>query len=163
MSDRRPDLRDLFASPWHLPAFGFGTGLVPWAPGTFGSLVGLPLFWLIGGLELPIYLALTLMAALVGIPMCERAARHLQTHDHPSIVWDEVVGMLVTLIAAPVEPTWMLAGFVLFRFFDILKPWPIRWLDRHVHGGLGIMLDDLLAGLFAAGVLHVGMAWLSPA
>ena len=139
----------LLRDPRHLLSLGLGSGLSPWAPGTAGTLVALPLYWMLSGLALPAYLGLTLVALLVGFYLCGFTARELAVHDHPGIVWDEVVGYLITMIAAPPGWLWMLAGFALFRLFDIAKPWPIRWLDRQVGGGLGIMLDDVLAGVFA--------------
>ncbi|MAT64733.1 MAG: phosphatidylglycerophosphatase A [Gammaproteobacteria bacterium] len=135
--------------PRHLLALGFGSGLAPIAPGTFGTLAGAVLYPLIAGLGLPVYLLLVGAAFLLGVRVCGYTARALGVHDHSAIVWDEVVGLWITLAA--VAPSWpaLLLGFALFRLFDILKPWPIRWLDRHVQGGLGIMLDDVLAGVFA--------------
>jgi phosphatidylglycerophosphatase A len=136
-------------------ALGFGSGLVPVAPGTAGTLVAVPLYLLLQGLAVPVYLTVTVLLFLAGIPLCAATARRLGVHDHPAIVWDEVVGYLVTMTAAPAGWPWVLAGFVLFRLFDIAKPWPISWCDRHVHGGTGIMLDDLLAGIMAAVVLQL--------
>lgn len=149
----------LLRNPAHLLSFGFGSGLAPKAPGTFGTLAAVPLYWLLSGLSLPLYLALTALAALLGIWLCGYTARRLGEHDHPSIVWDEFVGYFITMIAAPAGWQWPVLGFVLFRLFDILKPWPIRWIDRHVHGGFGIMLDDVLAGVMAWLVLQ-GIAWI---
>jgi phosphatidylglycerophosphatase A len=154
-SRRRPDWRN----PAHLLAFGLGAGAAPKAPGTAGTLVAVPLYLLVSGLPLWGYLAITVAAFLAGIWICGRTAEDLGTHDHPGIVWDEVVGFLVTMTAAPAGWAWLVAGFALFRGFDILKPWPIHWLDARVGGGLGIMLDDLAAGLFAFAVLQ-GIAWL---
>jgi phosphatidylglycerophosphatase A len=151
----RPDWRN----PAHLLAFGLGAGAAPKAPGTAGTLVAVPLYLLVSGLPLWGYLAITVAAFLAGIWICGRTAEDLGTHDHPGIVWDEVVGFLVTMTAAPAGWAWLVAGFALFRGFDILKPWPIHWLDARVGGGLGIMLDDLAAGLFAFAVLQ-GIAWL---
>lgn len=140
----------LLKSPVHLLALGFGAGLSPKAPGTVGTLVGVagyafiePLGWRAHGL-------IVLLAALAGIWICGESARRLGVHDHGGIVWDEIVGYWLTMWLAPPGWSWMLAGFVLFRFFDIVKPWPIRVLDRRVHGGFGIMVDDLVAGVFAA-------------
>lgn len=147
MTGRNP--RDVWRHPVHFVAFGFGTGLAGRAPGTVGTLVGIPLVLLIQPLEPLAYLGVLVGLFLVGIPICTRTAEALQVHDHPAIVWDEVVGYGVTLFAAPAGWGWLLAGFVLFRFFDIIKPWPIRWIDRRVAGGFGIMLDDVLAGLGA--------------
>lgn len=132
-----------------LLALGFGSGLSPRAPGTAGSVLGallyLPFYTMPNGLAL----ALILIAAPLGVWICHRAAQRLGVHDHPGIVWDEFVGVWMVLYCMP--PGWL--GFVIalvaFRLFDILKPWPISWLDRRVHGGLGIMLDDIVAALFA--------------
>jgi len=143
----------------HFLSLGFGTGLAPKAPGTFGTLAGIPLYWLLQPLPLAGYLAVTLLLGLLGIWLCGHTARALGVHDHGGIVWDEIVGLLITLIAVPPDWRWLLAGFLLFRLFDILKPWPIRWLDRRVGGGFGIMIDDVLAGLFALICLH-GLIWL---
>lgn len=141
-------------------AFGLGSGAAPKAPGTFGSLAALPLFLLLGGLSLPVYLGVMVVATIFGIWVCGRAAEILGVHDHSSIVWDEFVGQWLTLIVlVPVLSwtwgtlAWMALGFGLFRFFDILKPWPIRWLDNNVHGGLGIMLDDVAAAIPAGLIL----------
>lgn len=151
-----PDLRN----PVHLLAFGFGSGLAPRAPGTFGTLAALPLWWLLAQTPLWCYLAVTLLVIAVGIPLCARTARDLGVHDHSGIVWDEIAGFLVTMVAVPVSVWSALAGFLLFRLFDITKPWPIGWLDRRVGGGTGIMVDDLLAGLYAALLLHLGLLFL---
>lgn len=141
------------ASVWRHPigflAVGFGSGLAPKAPGTFGTLAAVPIYLLVSQLSLWPYLAITLLVSLVGIGICEVAARMLGVHDHPAIVWDEIAGYLVTMIAAPTGWEWIIIGFVLFRLFDIVKPWPIRWLDAKVAGGFGIMIDDVLAGIFA--------------
>ena len=143
------------SNPIHFLALGFGSGLAAKAPGTFGTIAAIPLYLLMSHLSLPVYLALTLLSVLVGIYICGKAANDMQVHDHGAIVWDEVAGLLITLIAAPAGWVWILVGFGLFRFFDILKPWPIRWLDAKVHGGLGIMIDDVLAGVFAAICLQI--------
>ena len=146
------------SDPGHLLALGLGSGLSPRAPGTAGTLVAVPLAALACTLSLGAYLALCAVLFLAGIWICGRTARSLGVHDHPSIVFDEVVGFLVTMAGAPCGVLWWVAGFVLFRCFDILKPWPVRVLDRRVHGGLGIMLDDLVAGLMALAVLQGGRA-----
>jgi phosphatidylglycerophosphatase A len=142
--------------PLHLLAFGFGAGLSPRAPGTMGTLVAVPLYLLVSLLPLWGYLAVTAVVAVAGVWICGWSAARLGVHDHPGIVWDEIAGYLVTMILAPAGLAWVLAGFVLFRLFDILKPWPIGWLDRRVGGGLGIMLDDLVAGVFAFCCLQLG-------
>lgn len=152
----KPDLRD----PLQLLAFGLGSGLAPKAPGTFGSLAALVFFPLLALLSLPAFLGVVLVAALAGIVICDHAAKALDVHDDGRIVWDEFAGQWLAL--TPLVPTlawgatdliWLLAGFGLFRLFDIIKPWPISHLDEKVHGGLGIMLDDLVAGVFAGLVL----------
>jgi len=137
-------------NPFHFLALGFGSGLAPKAPGTFGTLAALPLYWLMMDLSLAVYVAITLVVTIGGFWICDRAAKDMQVHDHGAIVWDEVAGMLITMIAAPISITSLVVGFALFRFFDIIKPWPIKLLDRHVKGGFGIMIDDVLAGVFAA-------------
>ncbi|MGB0899155.1 MAG: phosphatidylglycerophosphatase A [Psychrobium sp.] len=142
-------------NPIHFLALGFGSGLAPKAPGTFGTLAALPLYFLMMHLSLPVFIALTLVITIVGFWICDIAAKDMQVHDHGAIVWDEVAGMLITMIAAPVGLLPLIVGFVLFRFFDIIKPWPIKLLDRHVKGGFGIMIDDVLAGVFAAICLQV--------
>lgn len=149
----------LLRNPAHFLSLGFGSGLAPKAPGTFGTLAGIPVYLLLQPLPLAEYLFATALLALLGIWLCGYTARALGVHDHGGIVWDEIVGLLVTMIAVPLDWRWLLAGFLLFRLFDILKPWPIRWLDRRVGGGFGIMVDDLLAGLFALACLH-GLIWL---
>ncbi len=131
-------------------ACGFGTGAASYAPGTFGTLAGLPFYWAMHMLSLPVYLLIVVILFIFGVWICERTAKALQVHDHPGIVWDEIVGFLVTMILAPQGWIWWLAGFLLFRVFDIFKPWPIKILDQRVGGGFGIMIDDVLAGIFAA-------------
>jgi len=147
--------KTVFSNPVHFLAFGFGSGLAPWAPGTFGTLAGVLLYLPLSRLSAPIYGLVTLAVILVGFWICDRSSRLLGVHDHPGIVWDEIAGYLVTMILAPSGWLWMLAGFALFRLFDILKPPPIGWLDRRVGGGLGIMLDDLVAGAFSALALWI--------
>jgi phosphatidylglycerophosphatase A len=148
---KRPDL----ANPRHLLAFGFGTGLAPRAPGTAGTLVGIPAYLLLAPLPLPAYLAVLVVGFAIGVWICDTTSRDLGVHDHPGIVFDEVVGYLVTMIAAPAGWPWLLVGFVAFRFFDIVKPWPVRIADRRVGGGFGIMLDDVLAGLYALATVQL--------
>lgn len=145
----------ILRDPVHLVAFGFGAGLSPYAPGTFGTIVGIPFVLLMAPLGLVAQLALVLAGFLLGIYVCGESARRLGVHDHGGIVWDEVVGYAITMLAAPAEPLWLLAGFGLFRFFDIVKPWPIREADHSLKGGLGIMLDDVLAGIFAGAILYL--------
>ena len=154
----RVDLRD----PVHFLAFGFGSGLAPRAPGTFGTLAAVPLYLLLAQLPLAAYAAVLAAVIAAGIYVCGESARRLGVHDHSGIVWDEFAGFFLTMLLVPATWATVLAGFVLFRFFDVVKPWPIRWLDRHVHGGVGIMADDLLAGAWACACLH-GLLWWWPA
>ncbi|ESE40705.1 phosphatidylglycerophosphatase A [Shewanella decolorationis] len=142
-------------NPIHFLALGFGSGLAAKAPGTFGTLAAVPLYLLLAQLPLSWYLAVTLVCVLAGIYICDKAAKDMGVHDHGAIVWDEVAGLLITMIAAPAGVLWLIVGFVLFRLFDIIKPWPIRWLDAKVEGGFGIMIDDVLAGIFALVCLQV--------
>jgi phosphatidylglycerophosphatase A len=139
----------LFRNPVHFLAFGLGSGAAPVAPGTFGTLAAVPLYLLLAQLPLALYLLTVVLAFGAGIWLCGRTARDLGVHDHGGIVWDEFVGLWITMVAAPEGWQWLLAGFLLFRLFDILKPFPINYLDRHIDGGLGIMLDDAIAGSFA--------------
>lgn len=136
-------------------ATGFGAGLSPLAPGTAGTLVGVLFYIAMAKLPLLPYLAVLVALAVFGVWVCERAGRILGVADHPGIVWDEIVGLLITMAASP--PGWqtLVLGFVLFRLFDILKPWPVSHLDRTVKGGLGVMLDDVMAGLYALACLQV--------
>ena len=107
------------------------------------------------------YLAVVLFMAFVGIWICDQASKQHDVADHGSIVWDEIVGYLITVFALPFSFTAMIVGFFLFRLFDIAKPWPVSWADKKVKGGLGVMLDDVLAGLYCCGILHV-LNWLFP-
>jgi len=141
----------------HFLAFGFGAGLSPKAPGTAGTLVAIPLYLLMTQVGLVGYTVLTLAGIALGIYLCDRTSRDYGVHDHPGIVWDEFAGFWITMWAVPVSWQTVLAGFLLFRLFDIAKPWPIRALDKHVKGGFGIMVDDLVAGVFACGALHLGL------
>ncbi|MDH5728961.1 MAG: phosphatidylglycerophosphatase A [Gammaproteobacteria bacterium] len=136
-------------------ALGFGSGKAPFAPGTFGTLAAIPIFLLMQNLSLLWFAALVLLFFSIGVWACTVYSNYLGVHDHGSIVWDEVVGYLITMIMAPSGWQWVIIGFALFRFFDIIKPWPINWLDKRVHGGFGIMIDDVLAGIYALIVLQV--------
>jgi phosphatidylglycerophosphatase A len=141
--------RTVMSDP-HFLAFGFGTGLAPFAPGTFGSLPGILLFWLTMDYGLYVQLGVAAAISLAGIWICGESARRIGVHDHGGIVWDEIAGMYLTLMVAPISVFGWILAFVLFRIMDIVKPWPIRDLDHRLGGGLGIMLDDLAAALYAA-------------
>ncbi len=151
----------IFKDPIMLLAFGFGAGLAKKAPGTWGTLVALPLYWLLSQHNVWVYVNVTLLICVLGVFICGKAAEKLGVHDHSGIVWDEIAGYLVTMVGIPFAWKTALLGFMLFRLFDILKPWPISWLDRSVQGGLGIMVDDLLAGIVAALLLHVCIRFVS--
>lgn len=140
--------------PSHFLGFGFGSGLIPLMPGTMGSIAAIPIVLLMTYLPLPAYIFVTVVAAIAGIFICQKVSDDLGVHDHGSIVWDEIVGMMIVFIAIPMSWHSLLLGFILFRFFDILKPWPISYVDKNVHGGWGIMVDDLIAGVFSLLCLH---------
>lgn len=148
-------VKAVFSNPINFLAIGFGSGLSPKAPGTAGTLMSIPVYWGLSHLTSSHYLLACLLVSLVGIAICEYTANYLKTHDHPGIVWDEFAGFFITMIGVSATGWNILIGFVLFRIFDIFKPWPISWLDKKVSGGLGIMLDDIVAGLFALGCLQL--------
>ncbi|EKO3371788.1 phosphatidylglycerophosphatase A [Vibrio fluvialis] len=160
-----PKSRLSMTNPWHLLATGFGSGLSPVVPGTMGTLASVPFYLLLAQLPLMLYIVVVIAASLIGIKICQVTSDDMQVHDHGSIVWDEFAGFWITMLIVPVlqlpvfEWKWLLAGFVLFRFFDMVKPWPIGWLDKRVHGGLGIMLDDLVAGVMSALALALVGYW----
>ena len=145
------NLSNLTNKVWHDPiyfiAFGFGSGLMPIAPGTWGTLAAMPVYLLIAGMTWGTYLILTVAAFILGVTVCDRVSAELGLHDYSGIVWDEVVGYLLTMFLAPLSVLWMVIGFFLFRIFDIWKPQPIKYIDQYVHGGLGIMLDDVMAAV----------------
>ena len=142
-------------NPIHFLALGFGSGLMPKAPGTFGTLAAIPVYIILSQLDLWLFISITAVISILGILICDYTSKALGVHDHSGIVIDEIAGYLITMIAIPFNWKWMLIGFILFRFFDILKPWPISWLDKQVKGGFGIMIDDILAGLFSLICLHL--------
>ena len=146
----RPSLRFVFSHPAHFVAFGFGLGLIPVAPGTFGTLLALPIHaWLLPRLGDQAFAALLPVLFLAGIWACHVTGRNLGVHDHGGMVWDETVAFLIVLYFTPASPMWQAFAFLLFRLFDILKPPPIRHFDRTVRNGLGVMFDDLLAAFYA--------------
>ncbi len=145
----------LLSHPAHFIAAGFGSGLAPVAPGTFGTLAALPAWLLILQVGFAWQLIIIALAFVLGIWVCEKACSNLGVHDHGSIVWDEFVGLWITLVFVPFSWLNLLLGFALFRLFDVLKPFPIGWFDRRVEGGLGVMLDDVIAGLLAGCCLFV--------
>jgi phosphatidylglycerophosphatase A len=138
---------------------GFGSGLAPFAPGTFGTVAAIPVYLLLSLGGQTVYLAGLILVLVGGISICDSTAKTLNSHDHPAIVWDEIAGFLVTMTVVSVSTVNVIVGFILFRFFDIIKPWPIKWVDRRIHGGLGIMLDDILAGAIAGILLFLINLW----
>jgi phosphatidylglycerophosphatase A len=146
----------ILRNPLHLLSLGFGSGLSPYAPGTMGTLVAIPLYLLLSQLNLLTYLLVILAGFIVGVYLCDYTSKALGVHDHSGIVWDEFIGYWITMIAVPaITWQWILAGFVLFRFFDIVKPWPVKLADKRVPGGFGIMIDDVLAGLYALACIQI--------
>jgi phosphatidylglycerophosphatase A len=148
----------LMRDPGHCLSLGLGSGCISRAPGTWGTLAGLLVYGVFFWVPLAVYLTVVVTAFVAGIYLCERTARALGVHDDGAIVWDEFVGVWIALAFQPSEWEWIAAAFVVFRFFDIIKPWPISWLDRRVSGGMGIMIDDVLAGIYALVVLLVFQA-----
>ena len=155
-----PNFSFLIKHPAHFLALGFGSGLAPKAPGTFGTIIGLPLFYLIAHYSLNIQLSIIALLFLVGIYLCDVAGKALGVSDHGSIVWDEIAAMMLVLTITPMHWLWWLIAFGLFRLFDIWKPFPIRQCDAKLKGGFGVMFDDLLAALYALIVLKA-LLWIS--
>lgn len=149
------DSRSVWTNPIHFIACGFGVGLIPIMPGTFGTLVGVLFYLILVQFSLPVYLFFVLAMNIAGIYLCGRVNRDFKTEDHPAAVWDEIATFPIVMIAIPLTWYYLLLGFILFRVFDILKPFPISYLDKHVHGGLGVMLDDIVAALFSWLILLV--------
>lgn len=156
-----PDFKFVVSHPAHLIAFGFGSGLAPLAPGTVGTLLGLPLFWLTVAIapDLPNQIILLIAAFLLGVWACGRSGRALGVADHGGMVWDEIVAFALVLLFTPTGWPWIVAAFALFRLFDILKPWPIRLADTRLKNGFGVMFDDLLAAAYAIAAMK-GLQWL---
>lgn len=148
-SPHRISPRTVLSDPVHMLAFGFGLGLSPRAPGTVGTLLAFPLAWFLHDVALNWQIGVAAVMFVAGIWICDNSSRRIGLHDPGGIVWDEVCAMYITLLAAPFTVTAWILAFLLFRIFDIVKPWPIRELDHRMSGGLGIMLDDLVAALYA--------------
>jgi phosphatidylglycerophosphatase A len=150
-----PVPHSIWRKPLHFIAFGFGTGALPIAPGTFGTLIAIPFYLLLAPLPLTLYLFIVSLLTLGSVLLCERVEKELTVHDHPGMCVDEIIGYLVTMIGAPHGTIWVVLGFLLFRFFDICKPWPIHYIDKNVQGGLGVILDDALAGVYSFLILQL--------
>ncbi|MDX1490290.1 MAG: phosphatidylglycerophosphatase A [Pseudohongiellaceae bacterium] len=147
--------RSVWRNPIHFAAFGFGSGAVPFAPGTFGTVMGVALFLLLPDMSHILYGLFLLFSFAIGVWLCDKTSKDIGVHDHGGIVWDEFVGFWICMFLAPSGWQWLLLAFVLFRLFDIVKPWPIRWLDKNVSGGFGIMVDDVIAGLMAFVLIQI--------
>jgi phosphatidylglycerophosphatase A len=152
----RPSWRFLLRHPAHLIAFGFGAGLAPAAPGTWGTLLALPVYWMVSPLLDPIgFLMMVAVLLALGIWACEVTGRAIGVSDHGGMVWDETVAFLLVLYFVPAALPWQAAAFLLFRLFDILKPPPIRYYERTFRNGFGVMLDDLVAAFYTLLVFAV--------
>jgi len=147
--------RQVMLDPVLFLAFGFGSGLAKKAPGTFGTLAAVPVYLLLIQFNTLIYSVITVISMIAGIWICGIAADKLGEHDFGGIVWDEIAGFLVTMWFVDFSWQNVVIGFILFRVFDIVKPWPIKWVDQKVSGGFGIMLDDVIAGLVAGFLLAI--------
>ena len=150
----------VFSDPVAFLAFGLGSGLSPVAPGTMGTLAAIPFAVVLKMLPAWGFWAIIGLAFLAGIYLCDITSRRLGQHDPGGIVWDEMVAYWLTVAFVPLHWAWLLAAFLLFRVFDILKPWPIRGVERRFGGGLGIMLDDIFAAIYAMLILYVAGAYL---
>jgi len=147
--------REVFTNPVHLLAYGFGAGLSPKAPGTAGTVVAIPIYLMLAYTGTGVYWLFLAVALAAGVLICGYTAKRIGVDDPKGVVWDEIVGYLITMLGLPLGVVWLIGGFLLFRLFDIWKPWPIRWIDRHVKGGLGIMLDDVIAAIFSCLILNL--------
>lgn len=155
-----PNLKLLLAHPAHLLSLGFGSGLAPKAPGTVGTVVGFPLFYLIATLAVHWQLAIIALGFVIGVWCCDKTGKAIGVSDHGSIVWDEIIAMMLVLTFTPSGIFNSVLAFALFRLFDIWKPFPIRQMDATIKGGLGVMLDDILAAIYAIIILK-GILWLT--
>ena len=144
----------IWRNPIHFIACGFGVGAIPWAPGTFGTLAAIPFYIWMSRASLFLYLVITIAYCLLSAYTTHITCEEIGIHDHPSTVSDEYAGFFVTMIGVAPSFLSIILGFILFRIFDILKPWPISWLDKNVHGGVGIVIDDVVAGVCSCIILH---------
>lgn len=135
--------------PVNFLAFGFGSGLSPIAPGTFGTVAGVPIYLLLCMCPFSVYMVFLAASMILGIWICGESSRNIGVHDHSGIVWDEITGFLFTMVPFVPSVDSVVAGFMAFRLFDVIKPWPISWFDRRIHGGFGIMFDDVIAAVFS--------------
>ncbi|HEX4044986.1 MAG TPA: phosphatidylglycerophosphatase A [Gammaproteobacteria bacterium] len=150
----------IWQDPYYFLAFGLGTGAIPFAPGTFGTLMAIPFYLLLATILPAVYYVVFVgVFVMLSVWLCERVSQAMHVHDHPGMVIDEFAGFFVTMMYAPAGWIWVVMGFILFRIFDIWKPWPIHWLDEKIAGGLGIVLDDVIAGIYALIIMH-GIGYL---
>lgn len=147
----------VWRDPLYFAAFGLGSGAMPFAPGTFGTLLAIPFYLLLRPFPLSAYLTFVILFIIFSAWISDRISREIHTHDHPGMCIDEFAGFFVTMIGAPAGWIWVVLGFLLFRLFDIWKPWPINVIDEKVHGGFGMILDDIVAGIFAMVIIHLLM------
>lgn len=138
----------VWQDPRYFVAFGFGSGTISTAPGTMGTIMAIPFYLLLRPLPLYLYIIFVICFIAASAWLCEKLSRDTHTHDHPGMNIDEFAGFFVTMINAPWGWPWILLGFLLFRIFDVLKPWPISYIDKKMTSGLGMILDDVVAGLF---------------
>ena len=158
----RPQPRFAFSHPAHFIAFGFGAGLAPFAPGTAGTLLAFPLWWVLGAYPPAVLLAIVAFLFAVGVWACDVTGRRMGVADHGAMCWDETVAFLLVLAIAPQDWRWQAGAFVLFRAFDVLKPPPIRQAESRMKGGFGVMFDDLLAAGYTLLVLALVRRFLFP-
>lgn len=149
----------VWEKPTHFIAFGFGSGTFPFAPGTFGTLMAIPFYLAMQPLSSINYLILLIIITIGSMWLCDKVSKEIHIHDHPGMCLDEIVGYLVTMFTAPHGLMWIILGFILFRIFDIFKPWPIRFIDEKVKGGFGVILDDVMAGIYSLIVLRI-LSWI---
>lgn len=151
------DKPKVLTNPVYFTAFGFGSGLSKYMPGTMGTLAGVFIYMLLNYIGLSYFsvLLITIVFAILGIFICDRASVYVEHPDHPGIVWDEIVGYLISMLYISFSIKNIIAGFILFRIIDIVKFWPIKYIDKNITGGTGIMLDDILAGVYVNILLHI--------
>jgi phosphatidylglycerophosphatase A len=155
---RKPSLETppaVWQDPFYFTAFGLGSGAMPFASGTFGTLMAIPFYLLLSPLPLLAYILFVIAFIAASSWLCQRISHEIHIHDHPGMCIDEFAGFFVTMINAPQGFQWIVLGFILFRLFDIWKPWPISYIDENIHGGFGMILDDVLAGIFAMIIIQI--------
>jgi phosphatidylglycerophosphatase A len=150
-----PIPKAVWHNPWYFIAFGLGSGAIPIAPGTCGTLMAIPFYLLLQSLPLHWYITFLFCFMIMSAWLLDRISHEIRVHDHPGMCLDEFVGYFVTMTAAPTGWRWIVLGFILFRLFDIWKPWPISTIDEKIHGGFGMVLDDVVAGIAAAALIQI--------